>query len=206
MLGASPLSVTYSFGEGDNLIEKNTQTEKPIKKGMLGVILTEKIVNERLVQYYAVPGGLSEEDKQRVISFESEISGWAYVNYKAYHSGIILFDGKATKVGENMWNISTNDGLKVEKSEFDLESNEKSNNSNEKVYTSALDKVLSYKVIFSGKIAETDQEDELITSFINSGFNSKTSQNIKLSQIGELTINLEAIVSNQDFRDPILVN
>ena len=32
-----------------------------------------------------------------------QTSGWAYVNYKAYNSGIVLFDGKASKVGDNLW-------------------------------------------------------------------------------------------------------
>jgi len=41
-----------------------------------------------------------------MLSIEDEILGWAYVHYKTYHAGIILFDGKATKVGENMWQIS----------------------------------------------------------------------------------------------------
>jgi len=210
MLGASPLSVTYSFGE-DYQVENGKDIQNPekiIKKGRLSVILTEKIVNGRLeVQHYSVPEGLSEEDKQRMISFVGETSGWAYVNYKAYHAGIILFDGKATKVGENIWQISTNDMLKAGDSEFNLQFSEKYRDLDIEMNDSALDKVLSYKVIFSGKITEMDQEDVLITSFINSGLNSETSQNIKFSPIVDTTINSEkSIVDNQDFRNSILVS
>jgi len=211
MLGASPLSVTYSFGE-DHQEEngKDVQNAKKIlKKGRLSVILTEKIVNGSLeVQHYTVPEGLSGEDKQRMLSFEGEILSWAYVNYKAYHAGITLFDGKATKVGENMWQISTNDILKIRDSEFDLKFSEKYDNSDETMNDSAFDLDLSYKVIFSGKIiAEKDHEDVLITSFINSGLNSETSQNIKFSQIGKMTIDSEkSIAFNQDFRNLILVS
>jgi len=210
MLASSPLSITYSFGE-DNQVEneKDTQKiEKILKKGRLSVILTEKIVNGRLeVQHYSVPEGLSEEDKQRMISFVGETSGWAYVNYKAYHAGIILFDGKATKVGENIWQISTNDMLKAGDSEFNLQFSEKYRDLDIEMNGSALDKVLSYKVIFSGKITEMDQEDVLITSFINSGLNSETSQNIKFSPIIDMTINSEkSIVVNQDFRNSILIS
>ncbi len=98
MLGASPLSVTYSFAD----IENN-------QKERLGAILTEEVVNGKLeVRHYALPDDIPKEDMQRRLSFEGKTSSWAYVNYKAYHSGIILFDGKASKVGENHCGISTN--------------------------------------------------------------------------------------------------
>ena len=155
----------------------------------------------------SVPEGLSGEDKQRVLSLEGETLGWAYVNYKAYHAGIILFDGKATKVGENMWKVSTNNMPEIRDGEIDLKFSEKYDNSDEAMNESALDVDLIYKVIFSGKITETDHEDVLITSFINSGLNSDTSQNIKFSQIGEMTINSEkSIVFNQDFGNSILMS
>jgi len=103
MLGASPLSVIYSFGE-DYQIENGKDAQnigKNLKKGRLSIILTEKVVNERLeVQHHVVPKVLSE-DKQRMLPLEDEILGWAYVNYKAYHAGITLFDGKTTKVWKN---------------------------------------------------------------------------------------------------------
>jgi len=203
MLGVSPLSVTYSFGEdyhGEK--EKDAQKdEKAFKKGRLSLILTEKIVNGRLeVQHYTVPEELSEEDKQRILSLEDKTLGWAYVNYKAFHAGIVLFDGKATKVGENMWEISSNDMLKIGDVGIDLEFSEKYDDSDEEMDDSTLDGILSYKIIFSGKITEMDYEDELIISFINSGLNYETSQNAKFPQIGDISINSEKlIVSHQDF-------
>jgi hypothetical protein len=210
ILGASPLSITYSFGEDYRVEnEKDIQNpEKTLKKGRLSVILTEKIVNGRLeVQHYTVPEEITEDDKQRMLSFEGETSGWAYVNYKAYHAGITLFDGKATKVGENMWQKSTNDMLKIENGEIEPKISEKNDNSDQVMNGSALEETLSYKVIFSGKFTETEYENVLITSFIKSGLNSETSQNIKLLQIGEITNNSEKlIVSYQDFRNSILIS
>ena len=71
------------------------------------VVLTEKIVNGKLeVQHYTLSDDISKEDMHRV-SFEGEISSWVYVNYDVYHSGIIIFDGKVSKIGENLWGIST---------------------------------------------------------------------------------------------------
>lgn len=206
MLGASPLSVIYSFGE-EYQKENGKDAQnigKNLKKGRLSIILTEKIVNERLeVQHYIVPKGLSEDDKQRMLSFEDEILGWAYVNYKAYHAGITLFDGKATRVGENMWQISTDNMLKIGDNEFGLKFSEGYNN-HEVMNESPLEMDLSYKVIFSGKITETDHEDVLINSFINSGLNSETSQNIAFSQTVDAIINSEKlVVSNQDFTESI---
>jgi len=192
MLGASPLSVVYSFGE-DYQIENGKDAQnigKNLKKGRLSIILTEKVVNERLeVQYHVVPKVLSE-DKQRMLPFDDEILSWAYVNYKAYHAGITLFDGKATKVGENMWQVSTDNIPKIGDSELGPEFSEEHSNY-EVMNDSGSEMDLSYKVIFSGKITETDHEDILINSFINSGLNSEVSQNIRFSQIDDMAINSE---------------
>lgn len=204
MLVASPLSVTYSFAD----IEGNQEDEKSTQKKRLGVILTEKVVNGKLeVQHYALPEDITEEDMRRTLSFEDQTSGWAYVNYKAYHSGIILFDGKASKVGENLWGISTDGVLNLVDTQSDLESSGKSNDSHTVMHETASDEDLSYRVIFSGKVAETDEENVNVISFMNSSLkNTDVGQNIKFPQIGELSINSEkSISSNQEFRNSELV-
>ncbi len=93
MLGASPLSVTYSFADieenqEDRKGQNDPKSKKSIKKGELRAILTEKVVNGKLkVQHYALPDDTTENDTQRMVSFEDQTSGWSYVNTKAYHSG-----------------------------------------------------------------------------------------------------------------------
>ena len=172
MLGASPLSVNYSFAEIENNQEENRE---------LRTILTEKVVDGKLeVRHYALPDELLEDDLQRILSFDGQVS-WAYVNHKTYHSGIVLFDGKASKIGENLWAISI-DG-------------------------DTSDEDLSYRVVFSGKIAETGDENGFVVSFMNSMIkNPETSQNIRLLQIGESVINSEKVIgSNQEFKNLVLV-
>ena len=146
MLGTSPLSVSYSFADfGENNSEL-------LENKRLGVILTEKIVDGKLqIQQYSLPDGFSDDDMNRMASFES--SNWAYVNYNALHSGIVLYDGKASKIGENKLEISTN-LLKDSQFEHDLPENS--------------EKELSYKVIFSGNIVNSDLESEKIIFFVNS--------------------------------------
>ena len=132
MLGASPLSVTYSFAENESNQVENREFR---------AILTEKVVDGKLeVRQYSLPEEFSEDDLKRMLSFDGQIS-WAYVNYKMYQSGIILFDGKVSKIDENLWEISIE------------------NDSN---------KDLSYKIVFSGKIAETNEEGGFAISFMNS--------------------------------------
>ncbi len=213
MLSASPLSVTYSFADiEDNQEEEkaqnNRKAEKSTQKERLGVILTEKVVNGKLeVRHYALPDDTTEEDMRRTLSFEGQTLGWAYVNYKAYHSGIILFDGKASKVGENLWGIFTNGALNLVDRQFDLELDGKSNGSNAVIYETISDEDLSYRIIFSGKTAETDEVNVMVISFINSSLkNPEMGQNIKFLQIGELNISSEKpISSNQEFRNSISV-
>ena len=208
MLGASPLSVTYSFADIedyqiDEKEQNNLKAKESTQKKRLDTILTEKVVNGKLeVQHYALPDDITEEDMQRTLSFEGQTSGWAYVNYKAYHSGIILFDGKASKVGENLWGISTNGVLNLVDTQSDLESSGKSNDSYAEMHEIVSDEGLNYRIIFSGKIVEIDEENKIVISFLNFiQKNSEEDQNIKFLQIGELNINSEKpIISNQEFR------
>ena len=155
MLGTSPLSVSYSFadfGENDSEVLENKR---------LGVILTEKMVNGKLqIQQYALPDEFSDNDKQRMVSFEEESSlSWTYVNYNALDSGIVLYDGKASKIGEDQLKISTNI---LKDSQFGLELHENSQRNEDSK------KDLSYKVIFSGNIVNSDFESEKIIYFVNS--------------------------------------
>ncbi len=75
------------------------------------------------------------------------------------------------------------------------------------MYETASDEDLSYRVVFSGKVSETDEENVIAISFMNSGLkNPEIDQNIKFLQIGELTIKSEkSINSNQEFRNSISV-
>ena len=167
MLGASPISIIYSFAENQNEYEENRE---------LRVILTEKVVNGKLeVRQYVLPDEISEIDLKRMISFDGQMS-WAYVNYKMYQSGIILFDGKTSKVGENLWEISTENKF---------------------------DENLRFKIIFSGKNGETGKENEFVISLMNSVIkNPETVQNIRLLQMGTSEVNSEKTDSpNHEFRN-----
>ena len=171
MLGASPLSVNYAFAE----IEENQ-----VQNGELRAILTEKVVDGKLlVHHYSLPEDLSDEDLKRMLSFDGQMS-WGYVNYKAYQSGIVIFDGKASKIDGNLWKISIEDA----------------SNGN-----------LVFKVVFSGKIVET-KENEFAISFMNSMIkNLETSQNVRLLENVDSPINSEkSNGSNQEFRNSISVN
>ena len=178
MLSTSPLSVTYVFADMKDEVVQNREFE---------IILTEKIVNGRLeVQHYALPDDISNEDMKRA-SFEGQISSWAYVNYDAYHSGIVLFDGNALRVGENLWKISINDVLNPEEWYFDLKLNEKSYDLplGENKITHGED--LSYMVIFSGKIGDMGREDIFIIYLMNLDFkNPEIDQNVKFPHVEEL--------------------
>jgi hypothetical protein len=170
MLGTSPLSVSYSFadfGENDSEVLKNKR---------LGMILTEKVVNGKLqIQQYALPDEFSDNDKQRMVSFEEESSSWAYVNYNALHSGIVLYDGKASKIGENQLEIS-NDFLEDSQSRLGITENSQINEDSEKE--------LIYKVIFSGNAVNSDLESEKIIYFVNSIFYPELTQNMKFLDYG----------------------
>ena len=106
---------------------------------------------------------------KRIPSFDEQPSSWAYVNYKTLHSGIVLYDGKASKSGENKLEISTN---LLKDSQFGLELPEHSEK-------------LSYKVIFSGNIVNSDLESEKIIYFVNSILLPEITQNIEFLDFEE---------------------
>ena len=151
------------------------------------------------VQRYALPSDTSKEDMQRMLS--SDISGWAIMNYKAYNAGITLFDGKAVKVGQDLWKISTNGVLSLEEREFDLELSGKSNGSHVELHGTASDEDISYKVVFSGKFSENENIFEI---FFNSAVIPEMGQNIKFLQIGATSFE-KSVDSNQEFRNSISV-
>lgn len=156
MLSASPLSVTYAFADA----EQDKPKTEGSKKEKLRAILTEKVVDGKLeVRHYMLPDNTSEKDMQRMLEFDGQTSGWAYVNAKAYNSGIILFDGKASKIGENMWKISTDGVLTLGEEQFDLELSGRSNGSHVILHGNASGEDLNYRVIFSGKIVDTTEQD-----------------------------------------------
>ena len=170
MLSTSPLSITYSFAD----IGSNQESEMGniSQKEELELILTEKVVNGKLeVQHYVLPDDATEEDMRRAISIEDEISDWAYVNYKAYHSGIVLFDGKASKVGENLWKISSNAVLNLDEKILDIELDKESTDLHI-TERNVTEENTIYRVIFSGKSGEMDREHELVIFFMKLGLNN----------------------------------
>jgi len=201
MLCASPLSVTYSFADindGQNELEipKNANNER------LEGILVEKMINGDLkVRHYALSNEFSKNDIQEMLSFDEEIS-WAYVNYKAYHSGIVLFDGKAPKISNDLLEISTNGMLNLTKIQSDLELSEKYDNFSVETPGTASSEDLSYKIIFSGKIGEPSEDNTFLVSYINSMLIPEMAQNTNIFHIGDQVTGYGKIIdSNQEIRN-----
>ena len=87
MLSTSPLSVTYSF------VDLNDY-----QNSRLRIILTEKLVSGKMqVRHHDLPDDFSGDYIQKIPSFEDQTPDWA-LYYKILHSGIVIFDGKASKV------------------------------------------------------------------------------------------------------------
>ncbi len=207
MLSTAQLGVTYSNAEsGENLelmeTQKDTKITNKSQKERLGVILTEKVVNGKLeVRQFALPEDTTEKDMNRILTLEGT-SGWSYVNYKAYDSGIVLFDGKISKDGEKFWRISINGSMNLTKGELDFQSRGNLNNSSPKMDKNFSSEDLNYKVIFSGKTVESDKENVIAITSMNTSQSPETSQNIKLLQFGNpASESVNSIDCNQKVRN-----
>ena len=167
MLAVSPLAMTDSYAsEGGKDSQKNAKSADNIKKeSLLRAILTEKVINGKLeVRQYALPEDVSPKDMQRMLTVGGETVGWAYVNYKTYQEGIVLFDGKVSKNGENFWMISDFGTNFAVEGQILKQSSERSDNNSAIADNTSIDEDLRYRVIFSGKMAETES-DNVFTIF-----------------------------------------
>lgn len=92
---------------------------------------------------------------------------------------IVLFDGKASKIGDNLWKISSNGTLYLEERQFDLKLSGKSDGSHVKLHGIASEGNLNYKIIFSGKFVETEDQNIYAISIVNSGLKNVDRSNHK---------------------------
>lgn len=190
MLSTASLGVSYSHAESEgNLQFEEIQHYLPdnLPSDEIRTILTERMVDGKLeVMELVLPKDTSDEDLKRILSLE-DTSGWSYLKYKAYQSGIVLFDGKVSKIGDKYWKISVNGTLNLSEGKLDLKLSGKSNSSDTKFTKSPSQENLDYRVIFSGKITESDKENVFAYAFMNSSQSPEVNQNFKLLQFGNLT-------------------
>ena len=172
MLSAAPLGVSYSYAENEENNGKFETLTKPNEPSIYQnegnlTILTEKIVDGRLeTRQFSLPQDVSREDMSRILPIEGT-SAWTYVNYKPYHTGIVLFDGKVSRMGENLWEISSNGAMNFGREQLEPGSGGKSNESQEIAYETDQNEEFRYIVIFSGKIPETNTDRIFNISFLN---------------------------------------
>lgn len=192
MLSTASLGVSYSYAESEENLEfEEIQYDLKLpgnsSSSEIRTILTEKMVDGKLeVLELVLPKDTKDEDLKRILSLE-DTSGWSYFNYKAYQSGIVLFDGKVSKQGEKYWKISVNGTLDLSKGKLDLKVSGKSNSSDTKIGENPTNENLDYRIIFSGKMTESDRDDVFEYVFMNSSQNLEMNQNFKLLQFGNQT-------------------
>ena len=206
MLSTASLGVNYSHAESEENLEfKEVQYDLPESPYLedFRTILTERVVNGELeVMELVLPADTTDKDLQRILSLE-DTSGWSYIKHKSYQSGIVLFDGKVSKMGEKYWKISVDGTLNFSKGELDLKLVGKS----DRFDTDLVDepsKNLDYRVIFSGKMTESGKESAY--ALINLSQNTEINQSSKLLQFGNLSFeSVKTLENNQKIRDSGLV-
>ena len=159
MLATSSLSATYSFAEPNNT-QENTSLEnqemKNCKKGGLRTILTEKIVDGKLeIQQHTIPNLVTKEEVRKTMQIENQVLNWTLV-CNTYNSGIVLFDGKTSKIKDNFWRDSSYIG-KFVSAEWKEQKDDISINQKEIVQD------YNYQIIFTGNTDEFQENEFFIT-------------------------------------------
>ncbi len=191
MLTTSPLTVTYVDADlaNENVEESikfstDKVKSKQEKKQVLKTILTEKAVDGKLlVRHFEVPEDASPDEIRKILLSYGETRGWAYVKNKTYNAGIVLFDGKVIKVGERDLKLSSQGTIKRGKTlESDLSG--RAYDSQIILHGNASNNDLRYRIVLSGKIAQTENEDSLAIAFIHAGLkNPEMGSPIKFFQM-----------------------
>ena len=204
MLTTAPLGVSYSYAEilefeQIESIEEKISQNSP-QKGRFDAILTEEMVDGELkLKQFALPENTSKEDFNRILSLDGT-SGWSYINYKPYHSGIVLFDGKVSKDGEKYWKISVHGTMNLSKVELDLQL-KKESKSMEPITENQPKGEYDYSVIFSGKMEESGERNTFVVPLMNSQ-NPDTVKNPKIPQFGPQTFgSIKLIDCNQKVKN-----
>jgi hypothetical protein len=194
MLMASPLTVTYAQTDtfdSEVMDSSNKEISKSeIREEKVKAILAERIVDGKLlVRQFDVPENASSDEIRKILMFDGKTNGWAYIHGKAYNSGIVLFDGRAIKIGEQSWKLSTKGEIKVGGRNLDLDLTGKVHGNRVILHGTASNEELKYRIVLSGNIAQVGEENVFALSFIHAGLkNPDSGPNITLYQLGQITI------------------
>ncbi len=191
MLITSPLAVTYAQADTFDYEESINSSDKEISKSEIRkekvkAILAERIIDGKLkVRQFDVPEGAASDEIRKILMFDGKTYGWAYIQGKPYNSGIVLFDGKAIKIGERSWEQSTKGEIEVGGRNLDLTG--KAYGSRVILHETASNEDLKYRIVLSGNMAQVGDENVFALSFIHAGLKNLESVPISLYQLGQIT-------------------
>ena len=191
MLAASPLAVTYSHAEvSDENDEEISKSVEMTRGERVKAILAERIVDGKLqVRQFDVAENASPDEIRKALMFEGKTTGWAYVSGKAYNSGIVLFDGKAIKIGERSWDLSSKGEIEVAGRTLDLDLKGKAHGHRVILHGTATNNDLEYRIVLSGNVAQSGEDDIFAIAFVHAGLkNPESGPNIKLFHLGQLEV------------------
>lgn len=186
MLAASPLAVTYVQADitQDDSVESKFEEKKSAR-----TILAERIVDGRLqVRHFEVSEDSTSDEIRRALMFDGETHGWAFVNGKAYNSGIVLFNGKAIKVSEHNWKLSSQGTIEVGGQNLELDLSGRVYGHNVIMHGTATNDELQFRIILTGNIAQSGEDNTFAIAFIHAGLkDSVNNETIKIYQLGQVT-------------------
>jgi hypothetical protein len=187
MLAASPLAVTYVQADVD--IDGDSTESKSVVKERVRAILAERVVDGELqVRHFEISEDVSSDEIRQTLMFDGETHGWAYVNGKAYNSGIVLFNGKAIKISDHSWKLSAQGTIDVGGRNLDLDLSGRIHGHNMIMHGTTINDELQYRIILTGNIAQS-KDDTFAIAFIHADLkNAENGETIKLFQLGQITV------------------
>ncbi len=185
MLSTAPFAVSYSYAENVEGSELETQKNANLvseSQAEFEDSVAEKFKDGDIEKLGVFPENPMKDDMNRFLSSEGT-SKRPNFDYLWHHSGIVIFDGKTSKEETKNWKFSVDGTINLSKVEFGMKLSGKSHSSNLETIEDVSNEGLGYRVIFSGKIIDSDEKSEFAIALMSSQKTSDTTPNTKFLQI-----------------------
>ena len=225
VLVISPLAVVYGQTNSNTSVDLSTSGNITASGGSVKVDSAAKIVGDKLdiknlrekIKSERAELKQRTDERRATIAFTGQTDGWILIGGIASKASISLKEGKAVKVGDHLWRISTNGTITAGSKNYDVhlkgkvEGNKRYGGAIVSLRGTAMIGGEEHRIALSGYVAPTSIEKTFALAFTNLGYKGEEYHFI---QVGQVTTspNVSADISSDQsqndmasFRDTISV-
>lgn len=224
VLVISPLAVVYGqtsntsvdLSTSGNITASGGSVKVDSSAKIVGDKLNIKDLREKIKSERAELKQLRTDERRATIAFTGQTDGWVLIGGIASKASISLKEGKAAKVGDHLWRISTNGTITAGSKNYDVHLKGKVEGNKRygaivSLHGTAMIGGEEHRIALSGYVAPTSIEKTFALAFTNLGYKGEEYHFIQVGQVTISPIVSGDVSSNQSqndmasFRDTISV-